>query len=57
MQMQFKFWFSFKIKLTLLRKFFPTLDKQEKKYDIYSSAGYRCIYKMSASKVKRKLVT
>ena len=39
-----------------MRKFCQTLDKEEKRYDIFSSIGYRCIYKMSASKVK-KLVT
>ena len=38
-----------------MRKFCQTLDKQEKRYDIYSSIGYRCINKMSASKRKEKV--
>ena len=38
-----------------MRQFCPTLDKQEKRYDIYSSIGYRCINKMSASKRKKKV--
>ena len=40
-----------------MRKFCRTctLDKEEKRYDIYSSIGYRCIYKMSASKIKKKV--
>lgn len=38
-----------------MRKFCQTLDKEEKRYDIFSSIGYRCIYKMSASKVKKKV--
>ena len=53
--MQISSSFGFKIKLTLMRKFFHTLDKEEKRYDIFSSIGYRCIYKMSASKVKKKV--
>ena len=38
-----------------MRKFYHTLNKEEKRYDIYSSIGYRCIYKMSASKIKKKV--
>ena len=38
-----------------MRKFCQTLDKQKKRYDIYSSIGYRCINKMSASKRKKKV--
>ena len=53
--MQISSSFGFKIKLTLMRKFFHTLDKEEKRYDIYISIGYRCIYKMSASKIKKKV--
>ena len=53
--MQISSSFGFKIKLTLMRKFFHTLDKEEKRYDKFSSIGYRCIYKMSASKVKKKV--
>lgn len=54
MQIQFKFWFQNKANVN--EKVCQTLDKEEKRYDIFSSIGYRCIYKMSASKVK-KLVT
>ena len=46
--MQISSSFGFKIKLTLMRKFFHTLDKEEKRYDKFSSIGYRCIYKLSA---------
>ena len=53
--MQISTSFGFKIKLTLMRKFFHTLDKEEKRYDIFSSIGYRCIYKISASEVKKKV--
>ena len=53
--MQISSSFGFKIKLTLMRNFFHTLDKEEKRYDKFSSIGYRCVYKMSASKVKKKV--
>ena len=42
--MQISSSFGFKIKLTLMRKFFHTLDKEEKRYDIKSSIGYIYIY-------------
>ena len=38
-----------------MRNFCHTLDKEEKRYDIYSSIGYRSINKMSASKMKKKV--
>ena len=38
-----------------MRQFCHTLDKQEKRYDIHCSIGYRCINKMSASKRKKKV--
>ena len=53
MQIQFKFWFQNKANVN--EKVCQTLDKEEKRYDIFSSIGYRCIYKMSASKVKKKV--
>ena len=38
-----------------MRKFCHTLNKEEKRYDIYISIGYRCLYKTSASKIKKKV--
>ena len=44
--------FGFKIKLTLMRNFCHSLDREEMSYDIYSSIWYTWIYRMSASKGK-----